>query len=555
MRRTDPAGESLINAVPMRILLLFITTFFSFLLPAQEQDSTYMFRLLLRDKGESGFSVDNPGQFLSQKAIERRIRQGIAVDDTDLPIAASYLSQVKNTGAEVIAQSKWVKTITIATKQYDRKEQLAALPFVDSIQLVYKGLIRQIEEDTLPANILPVKANTPLDEYYGEGFAQIALHNGNLLHEAGYKGAGLSIAVFDGGFHNADKIEAFDQERIAAVKTFSHLGAHPFRIRSEHGTRVLSCMLSNKENTMVGTAPEASYYLFCSEVDNCEFPVEEDYWIAGLEYADSLGVNITTTSLGYTHFDNDAAEMNHQTADLDGEHVLMSRAAGMAAEKGILVLNAAGNEGNKSWGTLSIPSDAKNILTVGAVDSRGELASFTPTGPTADGRVKPDVMGIGVATSLIAADGSLVQQNGTSYSTPVIAGLAACLWQAFPEWSNKELISRIQQSADRYHTPDNRYGYGIPDVFRAYEQNSSSIREEELTYGQIRQIGNYLFIDVEAGRLNDCKLSIYSPIGRLIESIHRPEHASVNVNYLPRGMYIALLEGQDIRQSCKFIIR
>lgn len=513
-----------------------------------------MFRLLLLDKGESGFSVDRPDQFLSAKAIERRNKQDILVDETDLPVAESYLSRIRHTGVEIVAKSKWLKTVTVKTNDTSVANTLLALPFVDTLQCVYRGVLAPVEEDTLPLTPFEVTGDETYQDKYGKGFQQIALHNGNLLHAEGYQGQGMTIAVFDGGFQNVDKMDAFLPERILERKSFTYIQTDPFRVKSRHGTRVLSCMLANKENVMVGTAPEASYYLFCSEVDNCEFPVEEDFWMTGVEYADSVGVDIITTSLGYTTFD--AEEMNHAINQLDGETILMSRAATMATEKGIFVLNAAGNEGNQSWQTISFPSDAKGILTVGAVDSDGYLADFTPYGPTVDGRTKPDVVGMGVATSLIDVDGSLISGNGTSFSTPVVAGLVACLWQALPELNVQQLVQLLQNSSDRYDDPDPRYGYGIPDVFKIYGENTSlKAPWHTEASSPLRHIGAYLFVNVEPDFLPKCKLSVYSTIGERVVEVKSLPHASIGISHLPKGMYIALLEGPNIYRTCKFITR
>ncbi len=512
-----------------------------------------MFRLMLKDKGQSPFSINEPESFLSEKSIQRRINQGIDIDETDLPIDSSYFSLVNNTGTKVVAQSKWLKTITVETKDSLDVNKLLSLPFVDTLFLVWRDIIVPMPEDTLPTNkfIVPSGSGTG---YYGSAFDQIAMHNGNLLHEKGYKGEGITIAVFDGGFHNVDFIDAFDTNKILGTQTFSHVTANPFRIKADHGTEVLSCMFSNKPNVMVGTAPGAFYYLFCSEVDGPEFPVEEDYWISAIEYADSIGIDIASTSLGYTVFPK-LSEMNHHQDQLDGQTVLISKASEIAAKKGILLLTAAGNEGSKSWRSISFPSDAAGILTLGAVYANSNPANFTPYGPTVDGRTKPDLMATGVSTSLIASNGTHKRANGTSYATPIMAGLAACLWQAFPTLTNMELIEIMQKSGDKYNTPDERLGYGIPDVFNAYESQQSSLPEFDSKQNFIRHIGPYLLINVEKHLLSSCKLTIYSVLGGRMEVKDTLTHASVDVSNLPRGLYIALLEGPTIRQTCKFINR
>ena len=537
----------------MRIVLLLLVSLHIGLL--QADDTTYMFRLLLKDKGESHYSINNPQKFLSEKAIERRVRQGIAIDSTDLPIDTSYISRIQKTGVEIVAQSKWVKTITVSTQDSLDANRLQALPFVDTLQLVWRMAIAPLTESNAPNDTLIVPTDLALNAY-GAAFSQIAKHNGQLLHEAGFKGAGITIAVFDGGFRNADFVDALNQEQILGAHAFSHQRINPYRSSSDHGTRVLSCMLSNKKQAMIGTAPEASYHLFWTEVDNAEFPVEEDYWITALEYADSIGVDIATTSLGYTLFPA-LPEMNHRHEELDGNTVLMSRAATMAAEKGILVLNSAGNDGNTAWQRISIPSDAEKILTVGSIDINGELSAFTPSGPTADNRIKPDIMSVGTDASIISANGQLIKGRGTSFSTPIMTGLSACLWQAFPELTNLELLELIKQSSSRYNTPDAFYGYGVPDFFEAYErgQISSPLVKHEARDSTIRHIGSYLLVDIELNISTPYKLTIYNSIGKETERITPLLYASVDVGHLLPGVYIALLEGNGTHHTCKFIVR
>ena len=536
--------------MPVKISLLLVLSFFFCRLSAEE--TTYMFRILLKDKGQSTYSIQKPEEFLSEKAILRREKQGIAIDETDLPVNTSYIFQIKNTGVQIVTQSKWLNTVSVKTTDSLSVDKLLQLPFVDTLSLVFKGTINQEQEDIIPENPLIVTA-TPETNHYGVAFTQIAMHNGNLLHEAGYKGAGMTIAVIDAGFHNVDCIDALNNDQILGAKTFSYTTAHPFRTKNQHGTRVLSCMLSNKANVMVGTAPEASYFLFCSEVDGSEFPIEEDFWVAAIEYADSIGVDIATTSLGYTTFD--LPEMNHQQQQLDGNTILMSKAATLAAEKGMLLLNAAGNEGGRTWSTISFPSDAEKILTVGALVSSESLSSFSPMGPSADGRVKPDIMALGTSASLIDSNGNLIKGNGTSYATPIMAGLTACLWQAFPDRTNLELIEMIQRSSHKYTSPDNHYGYGIPDVFNVYEDQKSAWQPLSSPKSLIRQIGNYLLVNTAIDNLSLCKLTIYNSLGEIVTEIKPLSHTSVDLSHLPRGVYIALLQCSGTHQACKFIKR
>jgi subtilisin family serine protease len=512
-----------------------------------------MFRLLLTDKGQSTYTIDRPQQFLSQKSIDRRTRQEIAVDETDLPIDPSYIRQIETLGVDIVAQSKWVQTVTVKTMDSLLVDNLLSLPFVDTLYLVYRDKLWEPTEQPQPETSFVVTSNTSHTNIYGEGLTQIAMHNGNLLHERGYRGEGITIAVIDGGFYNADRIDALDTAKILGIKNFSHTRIHPCRIAVSHGTQVLSCMLSDKSKVFTGTAPDAHYYLFLTEVDGNEFPVEEDFWISAVEYADSIGVDISTTSLGYTTFD--LPEMNHTHNQLDGESVLISRAARMAAEKGILVLNAAGNEGNKPWQKISFPSDADKTLTVGAIGSDGSLSDFTPFGTTVDGRTKPDVMAVGSNTAVINGNGDLSHSLGTSFATPVMAGLTACLRQAFPDKTNLELISLLHQVS---HKPDDdvRWGFGIPNLYEAFEEMVTGRSGEKTGKDSlIRHIGSYLLINPDNVLLSSCRLSIYDVLGNKVETIVSLPYASLDVSHLRAGLYIALLDGPNMHQTCKFIIR
>jgi hypothetical protein len=280
----------------------------------------------------------------------------------------------------------------------------------------------------------------------------------------------MLIAVLDAGFYHTDQIAAFDSlwlnNRILGTRDFNIPGNNVFGDNMHtHGTSVLSTMGANLPGVMVGTAPDASYWLICTEVRGYEAPVEEYNWAGGAEFADSLGVDVINSSLGYTTFDNPV--YNHTYADMNGNTTPVTRAADLAASRGILVVNSAGNSGGGSWQYIGAPADGDSVFSIGAVDASGIYASFSSTGPTYDGRMKPDVTAQGQGTTVIAGSGVVAHGSGTSFSSPVVAGALACLWQSAPSFSAEQIRAAVRWSASKSTMPDSLYGFGIPDVLKA----------------------------------------------------------------------------------------
>jgi len=433
-----------------------------------------MFRIKLKNKGESGYSISNPEAFLSQRAIQRRAKQNIPVDPTDLPISEQYIHSIKNTGFEITAKSKWMNTVSVYCKDSLFIDQIKSLDFVEDILFVWKGDTATIKKGQ------PVMKKAQFiqkaDSIYGYGYEQINMLNGLFLHDNGYKGKGMEIAVIDAGYKNFKDILLLDNVFIKGIKDFVYQGENIFE-SSDHGLKVLSVMASNRPGIYIGTAPEAKYWLLRSEDGRSEYPVEEDYWVAAAEYADSVGVDVINTSLGYNNFHSPAKSYTHE--DLDGKTAFISKAAEIAVSKGIFVESSAGNEGNGTWQKISVPADAENVLTVGSVKRDSLLSSFSSRGPTADLRIKPDVVALGSSINVIASTGDVEQSSGTSFSGPVMSGIAACLWQAFPELTNLEILNIIRKAADRYDNPDNDYGYGIPDMKKAFELGELAVSEKK----------------------------------------------------------------------------
>jgi len=542
----------------MKSISLFAAITFLFFVDSLQSQETRMYRLHLKDKGNPPFSLTNPDDFLSSKSIERRDRQDLPVDSFDLPLDPAYLEAITNTGAIIRTYSKWVKTVTVHISDMEILPQLENLPFVDSLYCVWKGI--------LPAsNIMQVNASFELDiggqntiNSYGTGFTQIALNNGHLLHDVGFRGKGLSIAVLDGGFINVDRIGYFNQERIKEIINFSHDVSDILCEGSDHGTGVLSCMLSDKSGEMIGTAPEADYYLFRTEVMNEEFPVEEDYWIAALEYADSLGIDIVTSSLGYATFDD--ASMNHKQEQLDGLTIPISRAADLAASRGILLFNSAGNEGNKNWGKVNFPADAEHIISVGSINSDSTRSSFSSLGYTADKRIKPDLMAMGSSVSIVNYSGKIINSNGTSLSTPILAGLAACLWEALPDLNSFAILNLLRESGNHFQNPDSLMGYGIADIYKAYlGKEPDNVRlnsvSSDLVYISINPFDNRLYINlINSEQYKRCILDIYTTLGNRILTAPNLS-GSIDISSLPKGVYIACLRMGDKQLVRKLVKR
>ncbi|MDL2223416.1 S8 family peptidase [Bacteroidales bacterium OttesenSCG-928-M11] len=531
----------------LRLLIGILTLCIAFTINAQQE---IMYRIELKDKGESGFSVDKPEEFLSSKSIERRKKQGFPVDETDLPIAREYFDRLVALGADIKASSKWAKTIAFKIKAEDERiEKIEQLPFVEKMYPVWRSKGSE-ESPNIIRKAFYLEDKTP-EEIYGTGFTQIEILNGTALHEAGFRGEDITIAVLDAGFTNVDVLEHFDKNRIIEAKEFSHEGANLYRVSQDHGTMALSCMLAEREEYFVGTAPKASYCLFKTEVNNEEFPIEEDYWVQAVEYADSIGCDIVSSSLGYYDFDD--KNMNHSRDMLDGKTVPISKVASMAGNKGMIICISAGNEGNKTWEKIVFPADAENVLTVGGITKEGKLSYFSSRGNTEDGRIKPDVVAIATNTYLINKKGES-RASGTSFSCPTISGMVACLWQALPSKTSMEIMSIIRESSDKYQAPDSCFGYGIPDFYQAYLDNRDKTNLELIPKDDLLIVDyttKCIRIDLNNTNGSEVNLRIYSSTGQQVGSSSH----SFDMTSLRPGIYIAILSHNGFQYSRKILIK
>lgn len=438
---------------------------------ASAQQDTLKYRISLKDKAATEYSLKKPEKYLSAKAIERRRKQNLPIDSTDLPVCRKYIDEIRKQGVKIVVTGRWDNFVTVSCNDTTLIDRIAALPFVLSTEKVWISPGAGKPSMATERDSVLNQPTIHPDSIYGRAITQIQMSNGDKLHEAGFKGQGMTIAVIDAGFHNVDKITAMQNIRILGTKDFVNQQADIFA-ESSHGMSVLSCMGMNRPDIMTGTAPEASFWLLRSEDEYSEHLVEQDYWSAAVEFADSVGVDVINTSLGYYSFDDKSK--NYKYRDLDGRHALMSRQASHIADKGMILVCSAGNSGAGSWKKITPPGDADNVLTVGAIDKRAVLATFSSVGNTADHRVKPDVVAVGVGSDVIRTDGNQGRANGTSFSSPIMCGMVTCLWQACPTLTAKEVIELVRRSGDRAVFPDNIYGYGVPDMWKAYNDYKSN---------------------------------------------------------------------------------
>ncbi len=539
-----------------RIFLLFFIFVIAFTVFAQ---SPTCYRIYLSDKANSPYSIQNPSEYLSQRAIDKRTRFNIPITEQDLPVNPQYKQQIHALDPDMqpLAVSKWMNTYTIYCTDSSVVPQILALPFVDSVLAVgayelYDLPVIQIPENqsTIVHNpVLPAKDS--LD--YGYGFEQIAFHNGHLLHEAGFRGEGMFIVVIDGGWYGVESCRYF-QEMVDNGRFWGQYSLMPHFVDTltsgyseMHGTSVTSVMASNIPGELVGTAPAASYAFIHSEWVKTEELVEEDFWANAAEIADSLGADVVNSSLGYRKFP-DFPQANITYADLDGQNSIASRCATILGQKGVIVCVAAGNDGTNDWYYINRPGDAVDILCVGASSVDSVIANFSSHGYSADGRVKPDITSMGVETACYYPDlwdqtggvgGYVTHTDGTSLATPVAAGLCACLWQAMPEYSSTEMMQIIRESGHLYNNPNPEYGYGIPDFYKAYTSHVGINDYKPLRLSVYpNPVTDKLFLTNLDGEIQS--ISVFNASGQLVlqTSVSNFPILEINVTNLPNGFYI-----------------
>jgi hypothetical protein len=528
---------------------------------AQAQIATNIYWVQFTDKNNSPYSIDNPEAYLSQRALERRARLNIEIDEFDIPVNPQYLQAVADCGAQLLNPSKWLNGVTVYTTSQSVVDAINALDFVMAVRNCPDFPEAQRDKEIWLANEMKESSKPVIyRDFYGGAHNQVYQLKVNELHDMGYHGEGVVIAVLDGGFVGTEEATCFDnmreEGRLLGVRDFVY-GSTSVYSQSTHGTSCLSTIAAYDPNEMVGTAYKASFYLFHTEDGNGENIVEEYNWVSGAELADSLGVDICSTSLGYIDFD--MPQWDHHFPDYDGHTAPMTIGAEIAASRGMICTNSAGNEGSGTC-TLGIPADAEHIITVGAVNSAGQRASFSSVGPTYDGRIKPDVMAMGEGTYVASGYGSwwpYYNGDGTSFSNPVLAGAVACLRQAMPNASVQEICDALRASGNNANNPDNLYGYGIPDFVMAMNL-LDNVSEHTLGVNEIASVypnpseGEVKVMLKEGVEMTQG--TVIDVTGRVINSATNVSELESVINNLESGIYQVKIDTERGTQTVKVVI-
>jgi len=537
---------------PLLTFLLATSLYSSHAQVAADYNDLYLYRVYFNDKG-SGPESWSPEELLSPAAAARREKLGIPFPVlSDIPVSREHITTVTGLGLSFRCASKWMNTALFSYDKQADTGELAELWFIDSVRLV--------KQPSVPAKSAGSKYGLTSPATDPDAFDPRLPHNGQVLHQSGFNGRNKLIAVLDAGFLNADIIESLTSLHarggVIATRDFVK-GAEYVYDYHTHGTSVMSILAGVIPGILNGTAPGADYLLLRTEDNESEFPVEEDYWAAGAEYADSAGADIITSSLGYFAFDDPS--MDYTFSDMDGNTAFITRAADMAASKGILVVNSAGNERNNDWLRIIAPSDGDSVLGVGAVRHDLTISDFSSAGYSSDGQVKPDVVAPGVSLPIQFEPGVWHTGSGTSFSCPVISGLCASLMQAVPEASPTEIIDALHRSSDRYNYPDTLFGYGLPDFLKTLgylEEILTFIPEVMMTAGPNPFVDEInLWFREAPGTLT---VTVSSNTGSQVKQQHFPIYASRSLRIegfgrMAQGIYFVRVETEQGERVFKMI--
>lgn len=519
----------------------FIIVLAAMILGSFNTNAQTKYWIKLKNKTGTPHSVSTPSTFVTAKAIARRAAYSIPFDQTDLPVTPSYISQIDAvSGVTVLYASKWLNAVAVSVSNPSLLTTINSFSFVQASDPTnkFKVVFEKTPEPDM-SNSFQRAENTSAANYYGGAFWQARQLNVDCMHGYGYRGQGMTIAVLDAGFRNVNTVAAFDSLRtrngILGTRDFVAGGNSVYEDDS-HGMNVLSCMAALVPNVMVGTAPRADYWLLRTEDAATETPSEEYNWIRGAEFADSVGADILTTSLGYTTFDN--ASYNHVYSGLNGKTYPMSIASTMAARKGMFVLNSAGNEGGSSWQFVGVPADADSICTVGAIDSLGNVTGFSSKGPTSDGRIKPDLVARGGNSFLAFPSGGYGPGNGTSFSCPILAGAIACFWQRHSTFNNIKVLDTLRKTASNKLTPNNTRGWGIPDMCALPVGLKDISLVNNLFKVYPNPVSSKINIEINSTNGDEIKFEVYNAIGEIVMSVTSyQEKTQLDLSPLSNGVY------------------
>jgi serine protease AprX len=533
-----------------KITLLFILIACSVF--SQEQDAWVYFT----GKPNAQSFLDNPLTMLTQRALDRRAAQNISLSIQDAPIEQSYIDQVDAaTGITVKAKSKWLNCVHVRGTEVDINA-LLNLSFVQNLHFADNSLnLKTASNHT----IVPVNKNMDVEVNYNYGTSanQVQMLNTHILHQQNYTGQGKMIAVLDSGFINVNTTAPFQRlyDNNLIVNTYNYVNrtTNVYDLHN-HGTMTLSCMGGYVDGQLVGTAPDAQYLLYVTEDVSSENPVEESYWVEAAEEADRLGADVISTSLGYFGYDNTA--YSHTYSDMTGNSAFASKGANIAFSKGIIIVASAGNNGSSTEPHINVPSEATNVVCVGAVDANEIKSNFSAIGPSFDGRIKPDVMAKGVSATVAYTSGAVGTASGTSFSCPIMAGSITSFWSAIPWATNQQVIDFYKQSCDRFSNPDNQYGYGIPDFQVALNNALSTIQNTTDNFYVYPNPTNDLINITLPTQYKNSTITIYDAIGQKVGVKYLSYSQNiVNLAHLQAGVYFYTISNENNTQSGKIVKR
>lgn len=512
------------------------------------------YALFFKDKAGTAFTIENPLEYLSQRSIDRRAKNGVVVSEEDFPVNADYVNQVKSLGADILYTSRWMNAVLVRLDGNELND-ITLLPFIAS----YEYIAPNDQVSGGRSKKIKNKKDSNLGIVNQVQLSMLGLDD---MHTENIYGQGITVAVFDSGFPGVDKVDAFkpmfDEGRVTYTQDIIGKSGNVFQY-DEHGTEVLSIMAAHQTGIFLGGVPEANYQLYVTEDVTTEYRIEEYNWLVAAEKADSTGVDIINSSLGYNIFDD--ASMNYTTAELDGKTAVISKAANLAIKKGIFVVVSAGNDGNTSWSLVNPPADVDGVLAVGSVTSTGNRSNFSSIGPTADGRIKPDVVALGSGVSVIKANGNTGFTSGTSAAAPLITSLVMGLMQTFPELSVSELYSLVIGSGNGSEHPDNRTGYGVPNylgakILHSGEGPNSVISTVYLYPNPVSGDTIKLEVDIPTGQ--SATIGIYNLQGQLMlkstgDVTYANNPIELDVSGFSAGLYIIKVETNGVLRTIRMV--